>query len=180
MLVTPTRLTQEIVPPMPREYTRLPVHERFWPKVDKTGPIIVADETWPPNAPDPPGTPCWVWTAHVSKSGYGRFGAESRPIRIEYAHRWAYEQGHGPIPKGLEADHLCRNPPCVRQDHIELVTHAENDRRGRSANAAKSHCKYGHEFTTRNTYRLKNGRARGCRECHLAAMRRQERRRASL
>ena len=42
---------------------------RFWAKVDKNGPIIVRDEHWPPNAPDPPGTPCWVWTRACDPEG---------------------------------------------------------------------------------------------------------------
>jgi len=35
----------------------------------------------------------------------------------------------GPIPDGLHLDHLCANPPCVRPDHLEPVTQAENNRR---------------------------------------------------
>jgi hypothetical protein len=41
-----------------------------------------------------------------------------------------YEQHFGSIPENLELDHLCRNPACVRPDHLEPVTHLENLRRG--------------------------------------------------
>lgn len=46
------------------------------------------------------------------------------------AHRVYYERFVGPVPDGLEPDHLCRVRPCIRPDHLELVTHLENCRRG--------------------------------------------------
>lgn len=49
------------------------------------------------------------------------------------AHRYAYELAYGPIAEGLVIDHLCRNKPCVRPDHLEAVTNAENIRRGKNA-----------------------------------------------
>lgn len=68
-------------------------------------------------------TPCYVWTGTITTTGYGRFGAYGR------AHRISYEEVNGPIPESLEIDHLCRNPPCVRPDHLEPVTRTENARR---------------------------------------------------
>lgn len=41
-----------------------------------------------------------------------------------------YEMMVGKIPEGFELDHLCRTRSCVRPDHLEPVTHAENMRRG--------------------------------------------------
>ena len=64
--------------------------------------------------------------------GYGQFelGGGSRQKRNRtYAHRFAYEQAKGAIPDGLEIDHLCRNRRCVNPDHLEAVTHQENQRR---------------------------------------------------
>lgn len=49
------------------------------------------------------------------------------------AHRVYWERENGPVPSGLELDHLCRNPTCVRPDHLEAVTHAENIRRSARA-----------------------------------------------
>ena len=49
------------------------------------------------------------------------------------AHRVYYERHVGPVPEGLELDHLCRNPGCVNPEHLEPVTHAENIRRGYQA-----------------------------------------------
>lgn len=60
------------------------------------------------------------------------------------AHRVAFELHNGPIPEGLEIDHLCGNRSCVNVAHLEAVTHAENMRR---AFQRRTHCKHGHEYT---------------------------------
>lgn len=79
--------------------------ERFWPKVDKT-------------------PSCWLWTGATGNAGYPVFRGEGG-VNVP-AYRFAYEELVGPIPEGLELDHLCRTPLCVRPDHLEPVTHAEN------------------------------------------------------
>ncbi len=43
-----------------------------------------------------------------------------------------YREKYGDIPAGMDLDHLCRNESCVNPDHLELVTHAKNCRRGRA------------------------------------------------
>jgi hypothetical protein len=76
----------------------------------------------------------------------------------------------------LKLDHLCRNPACVRPDHLEAVTARENTLRGigpTAVNALKTHCVHGHEFTPENT-RMK-GIRRVCRECQRAANRKSKR-----
>lgn len=72
-------------------------------------------------------TPCWIWNGRAKN----RDGHCSVWIRgKEYsAHRRMYEQEVGSIPDGLELDHLCCQPSCIRPEHLEAVTHAVNSRR---------------------------------------------------
>jgi hypothetical protein len=44
-----------------------------------------------------------------------------------------YEKTNGPVPAGLELDHLCRQRDCINPDHLQPVTTAVNSRRGRQA-----------------------------------------------
>lgn len=96
----------------------VPVEERFWPKVDRRGP----DE-------------CWPWLATLDRYGYGTFH-DGR--RLTGAHRMAYELLRGPIPDGLELDHLCRTRGCVNPAHLEAVTHRENMGRSRGLHGRAS------------------------------------------
>lgn len=111
---------------------------------------------------------CWDWTGSMNGHGYGRFQSEQR--RVVQAHRWAYEHFIGPIGKGLDLDHLCRNPACVNPAHMEPVTRRENLLRGKTIPAmlaAKTHCVAGHEFNEANTYRYGvDNRLRVCRVCN--------------
>lgn len=106
---------------------------------------------------------CWIWIGAHTVSGYGTVIRNKKTI---YAHRVSYEMAFGPIPKGLEIDHLCNTPACIRPDHLRAVTHRENMNRSHPGafNAAKTHCPAGHEYTPENTYTYK-GR-RNCRMCH--------------
>lgn len=121
-----------------------------------------------------PETHCWVWQLRIS-AGYGyayRPGGEAIG-----AHRLYYEELVGPIPEGLEPDHLCRNKACCNPGHLEPVTHRENSLRGEGAcavNARKTHCKHGHPFDEENTSVNRHGHRRclACRKRHNDARKR--------
>lgn len=80
---------------------------------------------------------CIEFTGARTPRGYGTV---TLPVyRVTLAHRAAYEMVRGPIPDGLELDHLCLNPPCVNPAHLEPVTHLENVRRHYRAQPVPSH-----------------------------------------
>lgn len=83
---------------------------------------------------------CWAWTGTRNSQGYGLIQAGRRSAAghpsPDLAHRVSYELHVGPIPAGLELDHLCRNRGCVNPQHLEPVTGAENTRRGVEARRA--------------------------------------------
>ena len=69
---------------------------------------------------------CWLWFRALNDDGYGRVYHEGRRWRC---HRLAWIYLRGPIPDGMEMDHLCRVRNCFNPDHLEVVTRAENNRR---------------------------------------------------
>lgn len=81
--------------------------KRFWIKVDKT-------------------KDCWNWIGSTWGKGYGKYTVNDKSIA---AHRFAYQDIKGDIPKGLQLDHLCMNKLCVNPDHLEPVTNSENQYR---------------------------------------------------
>lgn len=119
---------------------------RFWEKVNKTDG-------------------CWLWTGSKDSAGYGHFRIDSQ--RLRKAHRISYELLVGPIPEGLQLDHLCRVRECVRPDHLEPVTNYTNWTRSlapSAINARRTHCANGHPFSGENLAVLRDGR-RQCRTC---------------
>lgn len=74
---------------------------------------------------------CWIWNGYVDTNGYAKAldinYTERR--RVHWAHRISYVAAKGPIPDGLEIDHLCVVTRCINPDHLETVTRTENIRR---------------------------------------------------
>lgn len=103
-------------------------------------------------APQSYSSACWIWKRAVS-NGYARAGIN---YKLVYVHRHYYEMVNGPIPKGLHIDHLCRQPLCVRPDHLEPVTCKENLRRGK-----------GTLLTSRLVQQIRERRAAGERTCDI-------------
>ncbi len=119
---------------------------------------------------------CWEWTDSAGSRGYGALRVGGKKGKMIDAHRITYETFVGPVPGGLELDHLCRNRKCINLDHLEPVTKRINGLRGHSVcaeNARKTHCKFGHEFvSTKEGDRSR----RRCMVCQNAAIARYQRR----
>lgn len=112
---------------------------------------------------------CWNYSPTHPDTGYAQFtvGGTSRVL----AHRWSYEFFIGPIPKGLEIDHLCRNRACVNPWHLEPVTHEVNTKRGVGSSAV---CVNGHPYDVSNT----EVHTRGHRQCRTCRQNREQRARS--
>lgn len=106
--------------------------DRFWSKVDKSGPI-------PSHTPEL--GPCWLWTAATNRAGYGIFGFQGRS-RLAHDVSYVLDHGHEPPPETPFILHHCDNKPCVRPSHFYAGTKADNSRdavaRGRTATGDRS------------------------------------------
>lgn len=92
---------------------------------------------------------CLVWTGSVNAWGYGRTKTQGGGLRV--VHHLAWERVNGPIPEGLEVDHVCFNRACVNVEHLRLVTKSEN---ARHRQGAQPNSKSG----VRNVHACKGGR----------------------
>ncbi|GAA4209405.1 hypothetical protein GCM10022252_75890 [Streptosporangium oxazolinicum] len=102
---------------------------------------------------------CTGWRGPESDGGYAILWIGKKKLFVAH---WLYEQEHGPIPAGLEPDHLCHDPDycepgpacphrrCTVLAHLEAVTRRENTVRSGAPpgiNARKVVCDYGDDLT---------------------------------
>jgi hypothetical protein len=119
---------------------------------------------------------CWLWTAALDSNGYSKLATTDG--KWDRAHRISYRLFVGPVPDGMEIDHVCRVRRCVNPEHLEAVLPAQNKLRGLglpARNARKRRCVRGHLFTPENTYVRKDG-GRTCLTCKRVAARETRRR----
>jgi HNH endonuclease/Helix-turn-helix domain len=79
------------------------MHDRFRAKIDDSAGL----------------DGCWLWTARIATSGYGRIGGN-------YAHRIAWLLEHGAIPDGMDVAHRCNVKACVNPAHLYVATRSQN------------------------------------------------------
>lgn len=132
---------------------------------------------------------CILYTGTLTAQGYGMIKSNGAASGV---HRLVYLSLVGEIPDGMMLDHVCHSSDaeclggptclhrrCVNPNHLEPVTPAENNMRGRSRSAEnflKTECMHGHPFTPENTQQQKHLRIDGlptrrCRECRRIASR---------
>jgi hypothetical protein len=86
---------------------RREVEARFWEKVAIKGE-----------------NDCWLWTAGLSSTGYGKFGI--RDGQTIGAHIFSYEMVNGHVPDGKQLNHTCDVRPCVNPKHVYPGTSKQN------------------------------------------------------
>jgi hypothetical protein len=134
--------------------------------------------------------PCWPWTGTRDRLGYGRIMIARKAVLV---HRVAYQLHVGEIPRGWELDHVCHSHAvagsrcrggvcehrgCWNPAHLELVSSAENSRRGNHplfALSRANRCRRGHDLRDKNIVRIEEREdgslRRRCRLCAAANQR---------
>ncbi len=119
------------------------------------------------------GNGCWIWNGSFNNQEYSCFHIKRNGTWVKIlAHRYSYELIRGPVPPGMELDHLCRDTRCINPDHLEAVTHQKNTERGEAGTykrtTSKTYCIHGHQYSEENTYINKHG-FRSCKACRKLA-----------
>lgn len=118
--------------------------------------------------------PCGGWRfPNDTRNGYGQVKYHGKNW---LAHRLIYTLIRGPIPDGMQLDHVCHSsdPTCPGNDecehrrcvypaHLEIITQEEHNRR--HPMATKTECKNGHDLTDPANWAKNPGGWRDCRQC---------------
>lgn len=77
-------------------------------------------------------TGCWEWQGPTSGDGrgggYGRMSLYGQTVAV---HIVMFVNFFGYVPSKKQIDHKCTNRICCNPDHLEMVTHKQNQRRRR-------------------------------------------------
>ncbi len=109
---------------------------------------------------------CWLWIGSIDRCGYGKINSGRETL----AHRLAYTQWVGPIPKRKEIDHICRVRNCINPKHLKAVTHRQNvfrgDYKSNHRNGRKTHCMRGHPLSGENLL-IRKAYEKSVRQCRI-------------
>lgn len=101
---------------------------------------------------------CELATQRLDREGYAFHGSTR-------AHIAAWTAARGPVPDGLELDHLCRRRNCTALHHLEPVSRSENElRKSARYRIARKRCPAGHDLTRNRIITPEQGIV--CRRCN--------------
>lgn len=123
---------------------------------------------------------CWV---HHRRGSNGYAYNTTFEGKKANAYRLIYELVIGPIPEGMDLDHLCDNGPggCVNPFHVVPATRKENALRSTNLcaqRARQTHCKQGHPLSGDNLILVQRKKGHASRVCRTCAYERTNRWRA--
>lgn len=115
-------------------------------------PFIPRDAAYIENRSIPePNSGCWLWTAGLDPTGYGKMLFEGA---CTTASRASFLIHGGEVPAGYEVDHLCFTRACVNPSHLRAISRRANraavrpdvgtPERTRKGQRRVTHCHAGH------------------------------------
>lgn len=74
-------------------------------------------------------TGCWEWQGGTSGTGrgggYGRMSLDGQTVAV---HIVMFTLFFGYIPSKKQIDHKCNNRKCCNPDHLQMLTHKQNQK----------------------------------------------------